>query len=162
MEVYSLIDDIRGETYRNFIAYCLEHSTFFSFTCYHTGENKDFLFIKDIQDYFYKSFQTNIWYYHKVYEGKLTIRLYDSDISLVDFFVKQFGSIFHHQSKGVEDICFFDDKQVLFASITHEKFAELFPSSQIDQIEVQKFSKWKKRVLVSKDYEFLPDFQKFL
>ena len=162
MEVYTLMDDIKGEKYREFIEYCLKNSTFFSFTCYDTEEDEESLFAKKIRKYFYKTFSTNIWYYNKTYEKPLSIKVYYSDSSLVDFFAEQFEGLFKNQIKGFEDICFFDTEQVIFASITHENFAEIFPSSQIKPEEFQKFSKWKKRILVSKDYEFLPEFQKFL
>lgn len=159
---YSLIEDIKGERYRAFISYCLANSDFFSLTCCKMKKSIEYKFTKEIQSYFFKAIQTNIWYYNRVYEEKLNIRLYHSDLSLVDFFVEQFGSVFSYQYDGVEDICFFCDDRVMFASVTHEKFAEIFPSDKIKLIDFQEFSKWKKRDLTLKDYEYLPRFKDFL
>ena len=56
MFVYSLLNDrddnIKGENFKQFIQYCLQHSTFFSITLW--GDKKDVV-IPEFHNFFYKT-----------------------------------------------------------------------------------------------------------
>lgn len=160
MLIYKLSSDIKGEKYRSFISYCLEYSTYFSLT-FHQGEKKCFL-TQALNPYIYKKFKTYSWYCYKTYREPLYIKLFYSDISLTDTLVKYFWRMFHNKVGGIEDICFFHSESLMFCSVTHEYMGSLILSNENELAYFQEFAKWDKYNFTSRDYEFYPDFRKFL
>lgn len=161
MFVYSLLNDrddnIEGENFKQFIQYCLQHSTFFSVTLW--GDKKDVV-IPEFHNFFYKTYQTHLWYRCKTgLEQLLTIKLYHSSPSLLEGIMKHFDRLFPEIICPIEDICFFQDHKLLFGSLSHESIAELILPSEAELKAYEKFAKWKKEAVPTCDYEYYPDLE---
>lgn len=162
MLVYSLCaDNIKGEKFREFISYCLEQSTYFSLTLHDCNEDIKNNALAEIDKYSYKSIQTYSWYCYKTFEKPLSISLYYSTKELVDWFVNFFNSLFEFESQGIEDICFFRNKNLLFGSVSHEKIAQLFLSSEKEILKYETYSRWEK-ISIHQDKEYIPDLEIYL
>lgn len=161
MLIYKLSNNIIGEKYKAFISYCLEHSTYFSLTFHQIEEKKSFL-TQELDHYMYKELETYSWYCYKTYAEPLYIKLFHSNIFLTNTLVKYFRSIFDSKTSGIEDICFFHNESLMFCSVTHEHIGNLILSNENELIYFQKFAKWNKYNFTPRDYEFYPDFKKFL
>lgn len=161
MKRYELVHNICGEKYREFILYCLKHSTFFSFTISQCISRDKVGCLSELNGYVYKTIETYLWYRYKVLEKPLDVMLFHSHSEIVDFFEKNFDSIFPEFSNGLEDICFFDGDRIIFGSVTHENLAEIFPSDEIQPKDFMRFAKWEERELTKRDYAFIPDLKRF-
>lgn len=161
MLIYELLNDIKGEKYRGFISYCLEHSTYFSLT-FHQEKEKKCTLTQELNPYIYKKYETYSWYCYRTYEKPLYIKLFHSNIALTDTLVKHFGRMFHNKTDGIEDICFFYNESLMFCSVTHEYIGNLLLPDENELVYFQKFAKWDKYNITPRDYEFYPDFKKFL
>lgn len=156
MLVYSLLDsNIQGKNFREFLLYCLEISTYFSITVADPQ-----ISIPEFNKFLYKSFHTYSWYCYKTYEKPLAIMLYHSTPLLLTEIIKYFDCLFPKNTKGIEDICFFYDTEIMFGSVTHEETAQLLLSSEADIKSYEKFAKWNKETITPKDYEFFPNLKK--
>ncbi len=156
MLVYSLLDsNIQGNNFREFLLYCLETSTHFSITVTNPQ-----ISLSEFNRFLYKSFQTYSWYCYKTYETPLTIMLYHSSPLLLPEIIKYFTCLFPKNTKGIEDICFFNNTKIMFGSVTHEGIAQLLLSSELDIKSFEKFAKWSNKVINPKDCEFFPDLKK--
>lgn len=163
MMVYSLLDDnLEGVKFRDFIACCLEHSTLFSLTFHNISNERNQQRIQDLNKFFYKSFKTDIWYCYKALGTPIHVALFHSNPNLLDGIMKCFDGLFPSQLQGVEDICFFDNENLLFGSVSHEGIAQLFVSSEIELSIYTKFARWEKVSLIPQDYDYLPDIKKFI
>lgn len=98
-----------------------------------------------------------MWFYYKTYEKPLGIIIYRSNPSLLPEIIKYFDCLFPVYTKGIEDICFFSDTDIIFGSVTHEGIAKVIISQEKDIKEYQSFGSWKKDIITSKDYEFFPN-----
>lgn len=160
MKIYELVHDISGEKYKEFILYCLKHSTLFSFTIpQHICREK---IACPLSRYVYKTIETDSWYRYRVLEKSLVVMLFHSHPESIDFFEKNFDSIFSESSNGLEDICFFNGDKIIFGSVTHEGIAEIFPSDEIQPKDFMKFAEWEEKELTEKEYIFIPDFKRIL
>lgn len=163
MIVYSLLDDnIEGEKFRNFIACCLEHSTLFSLTFHNMNKERNQQSIQDLNEFYYKSFKTNLWYCYKALDKPIDVALYHSNSNLLDSIMTCFDRLFPTQLQGMEDICFFNDDSLLLGSVSHEGIAQLFLSSESELSVFTKFARWEKVSLIPKDYDYLPDLKKII
>lgn len=163
MKIYKLVNNICGEKYREFILYCLKHSTFFSFTIRQNISREEIACLDELNNgYAYKTIETYLWYNYKVFIKPLDVILFHSHPEIVDFFEKNFDSIFPGFSNGLEDVCFFDRDKIIFGSVTHEKHAAIFPSDEIQLKNFMRFAEWEEKELTEKDYDFIPDFKKIL
>ena len=86
--------------------------------------------------------------------------LYHSTPLLLAEIIKYFDCLFPKSTKGIEDICFFYDTEIMFGSVTHEETAQLLLSSETDIKSYEKFAKWNRETIMPKDYEFFPDLKK--
>lgn len=160
MITYSLIDnDITGEKFKSFVSYCLKNSTYFSVTFHDYEENKRSEIDKKLNKYLKKTIQTYTWYQYKTIEKPLHIEIYHSNMFVLDTILKQFDSLFNNQKNGIEDLCFFHEENLIFGSVTHAKIAQLFLESEVEILNFERFAKWRKVVLESRDYEYLPIFR---
>jgi len=156
MLVYSLSDNnIQGENFRGFLLYCLEISTYFSITIVNPQ-----IKLSEFNKFLSKSFHTYSWYCYKTYEKPLSIMLYHSTPLLLAEIIKYFDCLFPENTKGIEDICFFNDTEIMFGSVTHEGIAQLVLSSETDIKSYRKFAKWEKEIITDKDYDFFPNLKK--
>lgn len=161
MPIYKLSSDINGKKYSGFISYCLKHSEYFSLT-FHQNKEKECFLTQELNPYIYKKFETYSWYCYKTYENPLYIKLFYSNTSLINVLAEYFGSIFNSKADVIEDICFFHNERLMFCSVTHEYIGNLVLSDEKELIYFQEFGKWDKYNFTPKDYEFYPDFKKFL
>lgn len=164
MTTYFLCDneDISGEKYQDFLSLFFYHSKFFSLTSYFNND-KTRIFSQKLSKYVYKTIKTNSWYQFKVRGELLSVTLYYAHPSLKDVLIEHFGCIFPDSSLlGLQDLCFFDEKQVLFSSITHADLAQVIPSPALRPEYLKRFGKWREYVLTPRDDEFLPDFRQFV
>lgn len=164
MITYFLCDDenISGERYREFLSLFFCHSKFFSLTSYFDNDETQ-IFSQKLSKYVYKTIKTNSWYQFRKRGEPLTVTLYYADPSLKDVLIEDFGCIFPASSLvGLQDLCFFDEKQVLFSSITHEDLALVIPTDELKPEYLRRFGKWREYTLTPRDDEFLPDFRQFV
>ena len=162
MKIYELVDNICGEKYRAFILYCLKHATLFSFTIpQHIGRER-IACLDELEGYAYKKIETYLWYNYKVLEKPLDVRLFHAHSETVDFFEKNFGSIFPESFNGLEDFCFFDGDKIIFGSVTHENQAAIFPSDEIQPKDFMRFAEWEERDLTKRNYVIIPNLKKIL
>lgn len=160
MITYSLInDDIKGEEFKNFLNYCLEYSTYFSLTFHKYEENKYSECYKMLEKHLIKIVKTYTWYNYKTIENPLTIGIYNSNVYVLNNLLNQFDSLFKNKGNWTEDLCFFCNENLLFGSVTHIKMAQLFLKSELEISNFEKFAQWKKIILTSRDYEYLPSFK---
>lgn len=160
MVTYSLLNnDITGEVFKDFLAYCLRNSTYFSLTFHEYETNKYSKFYKGLEKYLRKMIQTNTWYNYKTIEKPFNIGVYNSDICVLDNILNQFDTLFKNKDDGIEDLCFFCNENLLFGSVTHIEMAQLFLKSELEISNFEKFAQWKKIILTSRDYEYLPSFK---
>lgn len=156
-------ENISGEEYREFLSLFFDHSKFFSLTSYFDSDKTQILSQK-LSKYVYKTIKTNSWYQNKILGGGyIVVTLYYAHPSLKDVLIEHFGCIFPDLSlSGLQDLCFFDEKQVLFSSITHADLAQAIPTGELKLEYLRKFGKWKEYILTPRDDEFLPDFRQFI
>lgn len=163
MIVYSLLDDnIEGVKFRNFIAYCLEHSTLFSLTFHNMINGRNQQSIQGLNKFLCKSFKTDIWYCYKVLDKPIDVALYHSNPNLLGYIMKHFDRLFPSRLQGIEDICFFNDESLLLGSVSHEEIAQLFLPTESELSNYTQFARWEKVSLIPKDYDYLPDLKKFI
>lgn len=88
--------------------------------------------------------------------------LFHSHPKAVDFFEKNFGSIFPESFNGLEDICFFKEDKIIFGSVTHEKDAAIFPSDEIQPKDFMQFAAWEETGETRRNSVILPDLKNIL
>ncbi len=158
MLVYSFVDDnMVNENFKEFLSYCLSNSTYFSLTFI-----DDNIEVYDLNKFLIKSFDTDLWYCYKVFENPLHIKLYKSDISLLNPLLEYFSCLFPKNTKGIEDICFFKDTDIMFGSVTHENLAQIILSNKNNISIYNRFGKWRKEVITERAYEFFPNLKSIL
>lgn len=160
MVVYSLVSkNIAGEKFKEFLLYCLENSTYFSITV--TNFNTNFL---ELEEFFYKRFSTYNWFYYKTYEKPLNIILYRSSSKLLLHILNYFDCLFttSEHINIMEDICFFNDTDIMLGSVTHENMAKVLLKDDLDIIQYEKFADWEKDEIDQGDYEFFPKLKDFI
>ena len=160
--MYELVQNICGEKYREFMLYCLEHSTFFSLTIPSHISREEIACLGELDGYAYQTIETYRWYNYQVVEKPLTVMLFHSHPKIVDFFEKNFGSIFPESFNGLEDICFFKGDKIIFGSVTHEEDAAIFPSDEIQPKDFMKFAAWEGKRETRRNSVILPDLKRIL
>ena len=160
MIIYSLVnDDIHGDSFKHFLAYCLKNSTYFSVTFHDYEINKYSKFYKELEKYLEKMIRTYTWYQYKTFENPLNIGVYHSNLCALDNILNQFDTLFKNKDNGIEDLCFFCNENLLFGSVTHIEMAQLFLKTELELSNFEKFAQWEKMILTSRDYEYLPSFK---
>lgn len=164
MTTYFLCDNenISGKRYQDFLSLFFYHSKFFSLTSYY-NDDKTQIFSQKLSRYVYKTVKTNLWYQKKVYGKPFVVTLYYAHPSLKDTLIEHFGCMFPDSSLlGLQDLCFFDEKQVLFSSITHASLAQVMSTHELRSECLRKLGKWREYILTPRDDAFLPDFRQFV
>ena len=150
MKIYELVENICGEKYKAFILYCLQHATLFSFNIPQHISREKVACLDALKGCAYQTIETYAWYRYKVLEKPFEVRLFHAHPEAIDFFEKNFDSIFPESFNGLEDLCFFDGDKIIFGSVTHEKIAEIFPSDKIQPKDFMRFAEWEERELTKR------------
>lgn len=160
MVLYSLVsENISGKKFKEFLLYCLENATYFSITVPNSNIN-----FPELEDFFYKKICTYTWFYYKTYKQPLNIILYHSSPKMLLDILNYFDCLFPESEcvNKMEDICFFNDTDIILGSVTHEGIAKVLLQGDMDIISYEKFAEWEKNEINSRDYEFFPRLKNFI
>ncbi len=162
MWAYSLIDkNISDEKLKKFIEYLLTGSDYFSLS-FHNTETEEGSISEELEQYRLKTFRTNSWYCYKTVENNsFKVSIFKSDVVLIDIIMKMFNKLFPDEIVYGEDICFFDKKEILFGSVSHENQAQLFISEERMEI-MKKIAEWEGKYLSVRDYDYIPSIEKVM
>lgn len=155
MNAYRLIDNnISGNNYEKFLQLCFNRATYFSLTFHDT--KKQFKIKKELQPYNLKVLRTFHWYCFHSLKKPLTIAIYFANEETRHILSTYYNNIYCEPRFNVEDICFFNDKNLIFGSVSHADCAHLFLSSSEDIYIYEQIAAWKKEYFPDADGISLP------
>lgn len=158
MFMYSFMGkDIEGKQFERFISFLFQNSTHFTLTFHNYGRKHDMnlSIYKEFSDYICKHIRTFQWFCYQTYEKPLNVMVFQSNMELLDIFLKYFDKLFHFEYNAIEDICFFSDKKLIFGSVSHEEIACLFLNSKNDIEIFSDFANWEEKNIID-EYISLP------